>query len=149
MHVQYEAKTRSTRASTRGRGQGRAASICHQLGATGSVSNMLCCVMQEHFRNLGESVLQTKLDLMKAQMASFKSRLEEFAINHRCFGSHNFDTSPSYLVCSGNRQAIQRRGSGALHDRQTLQGRDSKGSHFSSAVSHYVRKYWSGSSSQQ
>ena len=46
--------------------------------------------LQEHFKSLGESVQQTKVELMKAQMASFKEKLEEFAINHRSRLYHVF-----------------------------------------------------------
>lgn len=38
---------------------------------------------REHFKSLGETVQQTKMELMKAQMASFKEKLEEFALSHR------------------------------------------------------------------
>ena len=40
-------------------------------------------LLQDNYKALGETVSQTKLEHMKAQMASFKEKLEEFAIKHR------------------------------------------------------------------
>lgn len=42
---------------------------------------------QDVYRTLGDSVNQTKLETMRAQMAAFKDKLEEFAIRHRCLAA--------------------------------------------------------------
>lgn len=39
--------------------------------------------MQESFKVLGDHVNQTKLELMRGQMAMFKQSLEEFAIKYK------------------------------------------------------------------
>ncbi|KAK9802568.1 hypothetical protein WJX73_004617 [Symbiochloris irregularis] len=38
---------------------------------------------REHFRNLGDTVKETKLAHLQAQVASFKENLEKFALSHR------------------------------------------------------------------
>ena len=40
--------------------------------------------MQDQYKELGKNVAETKLEQMRAQMASFKEHLEEFALKHRC-----------------------------------------------------------------
>ena len=45
--------------------------------------------MQEHFRTLGDHVNETKQEVMRAQMGSFKQSLEEFALKYKCVGSKN------------------------------------------------------------
>ena len=39
---------------------------------------------QEKFEVLGDSVQQSKLEVLKAQTALFRDKLEEFALSHRC-----------------------------------------------------------------
>lgn len=39
--------------------------------------------LQDVYKALGDTVNQTKLEHMRAQMAGFKEKLEEFAIKHR------------------------------------------------------------------
>lgn len=40
-------------------------------------------ITQDVYKALGDTVNQTKLEHMRAQMAGFKEKLEEFAIKHR------------------------------------------------------------------
>lgn len=40
--------------------------------------------MQDQFKALGKDVSETRLEHMRAQMASFKEHLEGFALKHRC-----------------------------------------------------------------
>ena len=40
--------------------------------------------LQDVYKALGDTVNQTKLEHMRAQMVGFKEKLEEFAIKHRC-----------------------------------------------------------------
>ncbi len=39
--------------------------------------------MQDQYKELGKNVAETKLEQMRAQMASFKEHLEDFALKHR------------------------------------------------------------------
>lgn len=44
--------------------------------------------LQESFKALGDHVNQTKLELMRSQMAVFKESLEQFALKYRWEGWH-------------------------------------------------------------
>ena len=41
-------------------------------------------IVQEKFEVLGDSVQQSKLEILRAQTTTFREKLEEFALNHKC-----------------------------------------------------------------
>lgn len=43
----------------------------------------LGCINQDQFRAVGENVARVKADLMKEQLATFRSQLEDFARKHK------------------------------------------------------------------
>lgn len=65
--------------------------------------------LQGQYRALGDQVQQTKLEHLKAQMAQFKSSLEEFALKHRseCFPSmHTHSLTCLHRLLTAARHAI-------------------------------------------
>lgn len=47
------------------------------------MTSYILVLAQEHYKNVGNEVRKGNLEAMREQMAMFKDKLEEFAINHR------------------------------------------------------------------
>lgn len=47
------------------------------------VDEFACPSRQDHYKALGQTVADTKLEHVRAQMAAFKQGLEGFALKHR------------------------------------------------------------------
>lgn len=51
------------------------------------------CIIQDQYRLLGENVAKLRTDLMKEQLATFRSQLEDFARKHKVKFSSFFSFS--------------------------------------------------------
>jgi hypothetical protein len=60
--------------------------------------------LQDQYRMLGENVAKIRTDMMKEQLATFRSQLEEFARKHKV---PTFDIPPKLASCSLNISKIK------------------------------------------
>lgn len=55
-------------------------------------------LLKDHYRALGENVAKLRTDLMKEQLATFRSQLEEFARKHKVFNCFTLIILPFFSI---------------------------------------------------